>query len=321
MPKASVNVQRGRLYLLARLPRKDGKPGTTPQRIPTGLFDTPADHRIADRQRVTLQKQLDRGLFSWEDWAPAHAGTTWKKAIDLLYRKRVVNGRTGETTWQVNFMGRLRQAPMTQAITPQGVTEFISRWPRDTCSYKEAFYLLKDMCGLVNVPFPELPVPTYTTGQIKEVPDDSEIISVLSDLQGPFVWHLGMMATFGLRPSETLGCKFLDDKHRLQVDEKTKTGFRVVIPCPAEWVELFGLRDVRRREGRGLTQWLFNERKKAGFTWKPYALRHAYAGRLWRVGGSRLDAYTAARLMGHSLAEHTKTYRQFIDPITVAHQI
>lgn len=319
MPKASVNVLRGKLYLLARLPRKSGEPGLMPQRIPLGLNDTPADHRVAEKRRALLQKQLDREIFDWDDWTDREDKTVkWRDAVNALYRKRVVNGRTSETTWEVNFMGRLRQAPMPQAITPQGVTEFISRWPRDTCSYKEAFYLLKDMCGLVNVPFPELPVPTYTTGQIKEVPSDEEIVQVLSALTRPFQWHLAAMATYGLRPSETLSCKFLDDKHRLQVDEKTKTGFRVVIPCPAEWVELFGLRDVRRREGRGLTQWLFNERKKAGITWKPYALRHAFAGRLWRVGGSRLDIYTAARLLGHSAKEHERTYRQWIHPVTIA---
>lgn len=319
MPKASVNVLRGKLYLLARLPRKSGEPGLMPQRIPLGLNDTPADHRVAEKRRALLQKQLDREIFDWDDWVDREVETVkWRDAVNALYRKRVVNGRTSENTWEVNYMGRLRQAPMSKAITSKGVASFIARWPRDTCSYKESYFLLKDLCQLVNVSFPDVPVPTYTTGQIKEVPSDEEIVQVLSALAGPFQWHLGMMATYGLRPQETLRCQFLDDKHRLQVEENTKTGYRIVIPCPTEWVDLFKLRDVRRREGRGLTQWTFNERKKADISWKPYSLRHSYAGRLWAVGGSRLDVYTAARLMGHSLKEHTKTYRQFIDPITVA---
>ena len=63
---------------------------------------------------------------------------------------------------------------------------------------------------------------------------------------------------------------------------------------------------------------MFDERKRLGIDWRPYALRHAYAGRLWRFGGNDLDVYTASRLMGHSIKEHTKTYRQFIDPILIA---
>ena len=319
MPKASVNVLRGKLYLLARLPRKNGQPGLMPQRIPTGLSETPANHRIAEKRVVLLQKQIDRNVFDWADWVDRDVkGTLWRDAINALYRKRVVNGRTSETTWEVNFMGRLRQAPMTKEITSKGVEEFASRWKRDTCSYKEVYYLLKDLCQLVTVQFPELPTPTYSTGQIKEVPSDQEIVEVIGGLDGSFQWHLGMMAAFGLRPQETQKCHFLDANDRLQVDEDTKTGHRVVIPCPIEWVELFDLRNIRRRDGRGLSQWLFNERKKAGISWKPYALRHSFAGRLWSVGGSRLDIYTAARLLGHSVQIHTKTYRQFIDPVVIA---
>ena len=292
-----------------------------PQRIPTGLDETPANHRIAEKRRALLQKQIDRGVFDWDDWIDREPNTVkWREAINALYRKRVINGRTSEKTWEINFMGRLRQAPMTKEVTSKSIIQFINKWSRDTCSYKETFYLLKDMCQLVNVPFPELPVPTYTTGQIKEVPSDEEIVQAISVLTGPLQWHLATMATYGLRNHETLVCQFIDDQHRLQVPDETKTGYRVVIPVPLEWVDLFDLRNERKREKKGLSQWMFNERKKAGISWKPYALRHAYAGRLWSVGGSRLDIYTAARLLGHSIKEHERTYRQWILPVTIADQ-
>ena len=289
------------------------------QRIPTGLNDTHLDHKVAEKRRALLQKQIDQEVFDWNDWIDRDLKTVkWRDAINALYKKRVINGRTSEKTWEINFMGRLRQAPMTKEVTSKSIIQFINKWSRDTCSYKETFYLLKDMCQLVNVPFPELPVPTYTTGQIKEVPSDDEIVQAISVLTGPLQWHLATMATYGLRNHETLQCQFLNDSNRLQVEEKTKTGFRIVIPLHPEWVDLFDLRNIRKRDSRGLSQWLFNERKKAGISWKPYALRHSFAGRLWSVGGSRLDIYTAARLLGHSVQIHTKTYRQFIDPVVIA---
>ena len=317
LPKASVNVLRGKIYLLARLPKKSGQPGLMPQRIPTGLNDTPADHKVADKRRAHLQRQIDQGTFSWDDWVD-QKGVTWRKAIDALYRKRVVIGRTGQSTWEVNYMGRLRQLDMTKEVTPQSVAAAIQKYDRDQCSYKELYYLLQDLCQLVAVPFPEVPVPTYRQGQLKEVPDDAEILDCLSRCSGQFKWHLAMICTYGLRPQETIGAKFVDDRHRIHVPEDTKTGFRVVTPVPPDWVDLFDLRNEQRREKPGLNQWMHEERKKAEISWTPNAGRHAYAGRLWRYGGSSLDIYTAARLMGHSVSVHAKTYRQFIDPVSVA---
>ena len=318
MGKVSINVLRSNLYLSASFPRRDGQPGKSQARLALKLGDTPANRKVAEKRRAVVQRQLDQGTFSWDDWQEPSKGVTWRNAIDALYRKRVVMGRTSENTWTVNYWGRLRQAPITKEITTKSIVEFMSRWPRDTCSYKEAFYLIKDLCQLVNVNFPELPVPTYTTGQIKEVPSDKEIVQSIQQLKGAIKWHLGMMATYGLRPLETLRCQFVDDKNRLQIDENTKTGFRIVVPLHPEWVELFDLRNIDQRDGRGLNQWMFNQRKKAGINWKPYALRHAYAGRLWIVGGSRLSIYNAARLMGHSAQEHERTYRQWIAPQTIA---
>ena len=51
---------------------------------------------------------------------------------------------------------------------------------------------------------------------------------------------------------------------------------------------------------------------------RPYGARHAFAGRLWKTGGAKLDIFTAAKLMGHSADEHEKTYRAWIAPNTIA---
>lgn len=319
VPKVSVNALRGNLYLLSRLPRKDGASGLKQARIPLGLSDTPANRKVAEKRRAYLQRQVEQGTFAWEDWTETASGITWRKAIDALYRKRVVMGRTGENTWAVNYFGRLRQLDMTKEVTPESVAAALNKYSRDQCSYKELYYLLKDICQLVSVSFPEVPVPTYSKSEIQDVPSDGQIVEFIRRCENPsFAWHLGMMATYGLRPLEALRCHFVDEKNRLLVHDDTKTGQRLVVPVLKEWVDLFDLRDERRREGPGLSQWMYNERKKIGMTCKPYAMRHSYAGRLWRMGGGRLDVYTAARLMGHDMAIHEKTYRAWIAPYTIA---
>jgi len=67
-----------------------------------------------------------------------------------------------------------------------------------------------------------------------------------------------------------------------------------------------------------VSKWLWKQLRGMGLPWRPYALRHAYAGRLWRQGVSRLDVYTVVRLMGHTATQHAKTYRAHIQPHQVA---
>lgn len=325
--KISVNVKGDRLYLLGMLPARDGSDHLKQARIPLGLYDVPADHKVAEKRRALLQRQVDTNTFDWDDWREATRGTTWRQAIDQLYRKRVVYGRTGENTWQISYMGRLRQMPMGKVVTPQEIKRALSRYERETASYKEFFYLLKDICDLIGVKFPEMPVPLYGTKQkVLEVPSDEDLVMWVQramEALPEFGWTLGMMACYGLRPHEVDSCKFVDEKDRLWVDKNTKTAERIVVPVPREWVELFDLRNEKRRKpspsgAYTTSRWLHDRRKAIGMPFRPYGARHAFAGRLWKTGGAKLDIFTAAKLMGHSVEEHEKTYRAWIAPNTIA---
>jgi integrase len=315
---ASINAQRGRLYLVARVPRRDGSPGLQQTRIALRLDDTPVNRRIAAKQLAVLDQQLAAGTFEWAYWSDQREGVTWREAIAKLHRARVVLGRTGERTWEINYLGRLRQLPPASLVTTETIAQALQRYDRASCSYKELWYLLRQLAQLVGVPFPELPVPTYSRAELVAVPTDAEIIAWVETAPEPACWYLGIMATYGLRPHEIETAQLIDRDY-CQVQEATKTGFRTVVPVPREWVELFRLRDRRLRDRpTDVAKWLSKTGKQIGVPWRCYALRHAYAGRLWRQGGSRLDVYTAARLMGHTPGQHSRTYRAHIQPSQVA---
>ena len=322
---ASVSSLRGRLYLLAKVPRRDGTPGLAQTRIALKLDDSAVNRRVAAKQLRTLEQQLERGTFEWAYWLDEEAKSiTWREAIAKLHRARVVLGRTGQTTWEVNYMGRLRQIPGGSACTTASMAKALERYDRATCSYKELYYLLRHLSRLVAVPFPEVPIPTYNQAQPVEVPTDAQIIEWVQGAQEPARWYWGMMACYGLRPHEVEGAQLIK-RDLCQVAEGTKTGFRTVVPLPREWVEQFGLRDRRLRprlvevdRPDAAGKWLSVQIKRQGIPWRPYALRHAFAARLWREGGARLDLYTAARLMGHTATQHAKTYRAHIQPHQVA---
>ena len=319
---ASITAQRQRLYLLASVPRRDGSPGLQQTRIALRMDDTPVNRRAAAKQLATLEKQLAAGTFEWPYWLDQEEGITWREAIARLHRARVVLGRTSESTWEVSYMGRLRQIPPASTVTSESMATALQRYDRATCSYKELWYLLQHLSRLVGVPFPELPVPTYGRAELVEVPSDDQILAWLDATPQPARWYLAMAATYGLRPHE-IERTTLIDRDYCQVQEGTKTGFRTVVPLPREWVERFALHDRQHRIGPrvssrpdAVSKWL--SKMSRSVPWRPYALRHAYAGRLWKQGGSRLDIYTAARLMGHTPQQHARTYRAHIQPHQVA---
>ena len=52
--KISVNVKGSPLYLLGMLPARDGSGAISQARIPLGLFDIPADHKVAEKRCALL---------------------------------------------------------------------------------------------------------------------------------------------------------------------------------------------------------------------------------------------------------------------------
>ena len=327
---ASVNVARGNLYLLARLPDKKEPTYWRQQRIPLHLKDTPANQRTARRRLAELEKQLAVGTFEWDYWVETHSkGVSWRLAINALCQKKVVLGRTSQNTWNINYMGRLRQIDPSSECTSASMKSALFKYRRESCSYKELYYLLKQISELTKVPMPEVPLPMYGRAKTVEVPNDEEIIDWVMAAEGPARWYFGMMATYGLRPHE-IEHAYIQDTGFCSVTQgkamSSNPGMRLVPPLEPEWIECFDLCNRKLRNTRKTTsdrndlvsQYLYKEKVKLGITWRPYSLRHAFAGRLWRSGGANLDLYVAATTMGHTINEHVKTYRAHIAPSQLA---
>ena len=323
---SKVQPVRGRLYINATLPHREGKPGNKQYKLTLKLDDTSQNRKIAERRRIQLDKELAAGTFDWDNWLETDKTLKWRDGIQLLYRKKVLYGRLSESTWNRSYMGRLRQLNPLEPITTEAIESAVTRYDRTQCSYKLMFYLMKDIAALTGVPFPQLGVPLYGERETELlVPTDDEIIDWVKAAKEPHRYYFGLMATFGIRPHEADSATLLPDDN-LQVKEDTKTGSRIVIPLHPEWIMLFDLRKKKIRPATDrivpvpdeCSQWLNKERLRLGIKWRSYALRHAYAARLWRLGGGQLDIYTAARLMGHTTKEHEKTYRSHIQPFTIA---
>lgn len=73
-------------------------------------------------------------------------------------------------------MSYLRQLDQTEQVTTASIERFETKYKRDQASYKQTFYLAKDIAGLVGVPFPVIGVPLCGKSELLEVATDEEIV-------------------------------------------------------------------------------------------------------------------------------------------------
>ena len=133
-------------------------------------------------------------------------------------------------------------------------------------------------------------------------------------------WAYGMMATFGLRPHEIYACDIIGS-FPVRVHEDTKTGERTTRAIMPEWSERWNLvndsqrpkTNVKSLKARGNYPCTQFKRYKLPFT--PYDVRHAWAIRASVTQG--LSVSTAAKMMGHSVAVHTRTYHKWLSEAVV----
>jgi len=164
--------------------------------------------------------------------------------------------------------------------------------------------------------------------RFRPLPSDAQILQVLDRIPNP-QWRLvyGLMATYGLRNHEV----FFTDVSALgpggdrvvRVLPTSKTGEHQVWPFQPEWVEHFELErlardrqalpsvttDLRVTSLRTVGQRVSEQFRRYDLPLTPYDLRHAWAVRTIHIG---LPDTVAARMMGHSVGIHNRTYHHWI---------
>ena len=155
-----------------------------------------------------------------------------------------------------------------------------------------------------------------------------QILGLVDEIPNPG-WKLvyGLMATYGLRNHEVFFCDLSalspGGDRVLRVLPTSKTGEHQVWPFQPEWVERFDLerlgrdpaalppvaRDLRRTTLRHAGRRVAEQFRRYALPITPYDLRHAWAVRTIHIG---LPDTVAARMMGHSVAIHTRTYHHWI---------
>ncbi|MXW41174.1 MAG: site-specific integrase [Synechococcus sp. SB0668_bin_15] len=339
-----------RLGLRGRLPRRDG-PGFQVQRLSLGLKADGTGLEAAAQQLHKVCGDLAGGRFCWNQWPSPrqrpqrphmqptgsadplrHALWRFKEAFNAdPVRSRNPAGQ--RSTWATAYWPYLRRLALIQeqhqhSLGRKLLLGTLESYPLASRSRQQCGTVLAALARQEGIPLPEDwsqragGYGLHRAGH-RRLPSDRKIMAAWHRIPNPaWRWVLGVMATYGLRNHEVFFCD-CSALHGggapvVRVMATSKTGEHQVWPFLPEWVEYFALADVRRppvttdlkqvslqQVGRRVMEQF--RRYEVGFS--PYDLRHAWAVRTIHLG---LPDTVAARMMGHSVAIHTRTYHHWI---------
>ncbi|MDB9529272.1 site-specific integrase [Oscillatoria sp. CS-180] len=266
---------------------------------------------LVDKIAAFQEQYLQTGMAD-PDKHPASVKTTWDKAYAPYLRKLQ------------DICDRRSTLSLPEAIVATVKnTRANSRSRQVCCTALDAFATFLEL---------ELPIDLKTLWgkygssrtQMRQLPTDQQIIDGFHRIPNP-AWQFvyGMMAVYGLRNHEVFFCNYGslingDPEAAIEVLETTKTGSHDVWPFPPQWIEDFGLRevilpeietDLGKTTLQRIGQQVTLQFRRYDIPFSPYDLRHAWAVRTILIG---LPDTVAARMMGHSVAIHNRTYHRWI---------
>ena len=295
--------------------------------------------------------QLKKNQFCWSHWIKEKAISSIKKnnldvgnEIESFKRKFFSDTSKSKSTagmistWQSAYkpyMNRLIGVSNKSDLKlDKGLLlEILVSYKKNSRSRQQCGIALSALAKHLNLELPENWKQLQTgygihESKFRELPSDEEIINsfqLIPNQKWKFVF--GLMATYGLRNHEVFFCDLSCLKKNrdkiLRVFPNTKTGEHQVWPFHPEWVSLFELdqttdtsnllpnikTDLKNTTLQHIGRRVSEQFRRYKIPFTPYDLRHAWAVRTILID---LPNTVAAKMMGHSVSIHTKTYHHWI---------
>jgi integrase len=335
-----------RLGLRGPLPCRHGSGRHPVQRISLGLPADAAGLAQAKERLKEVLRQLQQGRFDWTMWGQAlpepgsgdPLGLESFEAAFFADPRRRRNPAGCRTTWTGAYRPYLRRlaAVATERNWPMGLPlleAVLESYEPTSRSRQQCGTALAALARHLDLALPEdwgerSAGYGLHAAQFRRLPGDGQILALAEQIPNPG-WRLayGLMATYGLRNHEVFFCDLSalapGGDQVIRVLPTSKTGEHQVWPFQPEWVERFELErlgrdpgllpavrtDLRHTTLQQAGRRLAEQFRRYDLPITPYDLRHAWAVRTIHIG---LPDTVAARMMGHSVAIHTRTYHHWI---------
>lgn len=340
-----LRPKNGRLYIRGSGKKFPPKPGLkeNPKQveIPTGCNATLAGLKIAKIKAHEVDSQLAWGKFDWTPYLkgkdkPANTVGEWLERYEANRWERIERTPTAEQTYLDCYQRYFERIPTNQPLTLDLLREAIVKKTNTASRGRElacmAFASLAtfaakqgvieaDALKVFKTELKELkkgyePEPILP----EDLPSEAQIVEIWQSIKNSaWRWVYGVIATYGLRPSEIFNLdldRYTQESEALRVFDDTKTGARLTYPCLPQWREQFKLWDAclpniqtAGKSNTALGKKVSQEFRELKISHNPYALRHAWCIRLALKG---VDSAIASKWAGHSIEVHVKTYQRAI---------
>ena len=325
--KVRIGVNHDKLTLRATLPERTGNGARKQHRLGLGLAAETRLLPTAFKEAERLGIQIRRDTFSWEEWGSEPAESTpteleltvedFHRAAKQLHaaKYRRKPPENAEAIWGKKWRPALNKIPPSGAITEDVLLRVIRKMPPESAARRDQGNVITQIADSLGLPIEKLreAYRGYSAEELspRKIPSDKEILEAFASIRLPrWKWMFGVCAAYGLRPHECAELTWQEDDW-IRVHEETKTGSRLVTPCPADWVRKLDLHRLPRptQGAKQIGKVFCDALNRDGIVIDPYDLRHAFALRLLSKG---VPTDTGARLMGHSPQVHHQTYRRWI---------
>jgi len=341
-----VQVERRgiKLNLRATLPPRPDSVRLRPyqQRLSLGLPATNAGLKQAEQEAKIIVAHLIQNSFDWQNYLTF--GGKRLSQMNLLEQlqafeqdflaqpDRQRNLASAKTTWNSAYAPYVKKLAAiatshSQFTVVEAIYQTVHSTEINSRSRQVCCTALNALADFLNLKLPtELKTfwGGYGSSQTKarQLPTDEEIVAAWQQIPNP-AWRFvyGVMATYGLRNHEVFFCNYSGlsrENTMIEVLPTTKTGSHEVWAFYPEWIEEFELKtgclpaietDLTKTTLQTVGQRVTAQFRRYKVPFSPYDLRHAWAVRTIHFG---LSDTVAARMMGHSVAVHTRTYHQWI---------
>ncbi|ANV84605.1 hypothetical protein AWQ21_09545 [Picosynechococcus sp. PCC 7003] len=329
----SVEIRGKRVYLRATLPPKPGMGRTAPhrQRIALGVYANEEGLQRAKAEAIKLGGLIACGEFDWAAYGKndIQICSEWIAAFEQDYFAKRADTPQARTTYRSSYQQIFNKLPQRRKLTRTAILDVVKGLKPDSRQRLRACLALGKLAEFAGI---AVDLDGYRGRYChkfltpRTLPSDKAIANGFRKIPNPsWRWAYGLMAAYGLRPHEVFFAD-LSDPPLLYLREG-KTGPRHVSPLYPEWVELWGLLEGTAPPWSGSKDYsalgarVTRQFSRYSVAFTPYVLRHCYARRSKQFGIKPIDA---AKLMGHSLDVHFKTYHHWYEKeevLTLTQQI
>ena len=321
-----VIFKRGqKLSLRGMLPPKPGKQEASQQTVSLGIYCNPAGIKNAEKQAQKLASEIALKEFNWDSWRDRDRSIEsvgyWIDKFEADYFNRKERNDRTLTTWDSEYAAMFKRLPGHEKLSKEILLSLVFDTQPDSRQRQRACMVAQALAKFAGL---DLDLSSYkgsydSTKAIRNIPSDQQITlerESIPNLQWQYIY--GLIAAYGLSNHEIFYIDWesiaISPGHRGVNYRKGKQDTRTIWCLYPEWwkewklydpIELPNLSGKNNKELGGKITKAFARYKVT----QPYNLRHAWAIRAINF----IPVELAARMMGHSVDVHCRTYQRWIN--------